>query len=50
MKLFSMGFTLRLQARQGRTTIVIAHRLSTIKSADVIYAMDQGKVSGQTKN
>ncbi|KAK6165545.1 hypothetical protein SNE40_022454 [Patella caerulea] len=31
-------------ARQGRTTIVIAHRLSTIKSADVIYALQDGVV------
>ncbi|MEQ3552140.1 ABC transporter ATP-binding protein [Pseudonocardia nematodicida] len=28
----------------GRTTIAIAHRLSTILSADVIFAMDRGRV------
>jgi ATP-binding cassette, subfamily B, bacterial len=28
----------------GRTTIAIAHRLSTIRAADVIFAMDHGKV------
>ena len=30
--------------QQGRTTLVIAHRLSTIESADVIVAMDQGRI------
>lgn len=29
----------------GRTTFVIAHRLSTIKNADMIIAMDGGKVA-----
>ena len=29
---------------RDRTTLVIAHRLSTIMSADVIYAIDKGKV------
>ena len=29
---------------RGRTTMVIAHRLSTILSADVIYAIDRGKI------
>jgi len=29
----------------GRTTFVIAHRLSTIKNADMIIAMDAGKVA-----
>jgi ABC-type multidrug transport system ATPase subunit len=33
------------RARQGRTTIIIAHRLSTIINADVIFTMDNGKVS-----
>ena len=28
----------------GRTTIVIAHRLSTVRRADVIVAMEQGRV------
>ena len=28
----------------GRTTIAIAHRLSTIRAADVIFAMDHGKI------
>ena len=27
-----------------RTTLVIAHRLSTIMAADVIYAMDHGRI------
>jgi ATP-binding cassette subfamily B protein len=29
----------------GRSSIVIAHRLSTIRHADVIFVMDQGKVT-----
>jgi ABC-type multidrug transport system fused ATPase/permease subunit len=29
---------------KGRTVLVIAHRLSTIEHADVIYAVDDGKV------
>ncbi len=29
---------------KGRTTIVIAHRLSTIRAADMIVAMDKGRV------
>jgi subfamily B ATP-binding cassette protein MsbA len=28
----------------GRTTIVIAHRLSTVQGADVIHALDRGRV------
>ena len=28
----------------GRTTIAVAHRLSTIRSADVIFAVDEGRV------
>ena len=31
-------------AMQGRTTIVIAHRLSTIENADLILAMDKGRI------
>ena len=31
----------------GRTTIAIAHRLSTILSADVIFAVDQGRIVEQ---
>ena len=29
---------------RGRTTFVIAHRLSTIKNADMIIAIDHGKI------
>jgi subfamily B ATP-binding cassette protein MsbA len=29
---------------KGRTTIVIAHRLSTIRAADMIVALDKGRV------
>ena len=29
---------------KGRTTIAIAHRLSTILSADVIFAVDHGRI------
>ncbi|MCY4654439.1 MAG: ATP-binding cassette domain-containing protein, partial [Dehalococcoidia bacterium] len=29
---------------KGRTTIAIAHRLSTILSADVIFAVDEGRI------
>jgi ABC-type multidrug transport system ATPase subunit len=32
------------RARSGRTTIVVAHRLTTIRSADLIVAIDQGRV------
>jgi subfamily B ATP-binding cassette protein MsbA len=31
--------------QRGRTTIVIAHRLSTIENADVIVAMQDGKIT-----
>jgi ATP-binding cassette subfamily B protein len=33
--------------RQGRTSFVIAHRLSTIRDADVIVAMEHGRVVEQ---
>ena len=33
-----------LALMRGRTSFVIAHRLSTIRTADVILAMDQGKI------
>ena len=32
------------KAKEGRTTIVIAHRLSTIQTADLIVALDKGRV------
>jgi ABC-type multidrug transport system ATPase subunit len=32
------------KAKEGRTTIVIAHRLSTIRNADLIIALEMGKV------
>ncbi len=32
------------KARFGRTTIIVAHRLSTILNADVIFAIDKGKI------
>jgi len=32
------------KARHGRTTVVVAHRLSTIRSADMIVAVDAGRV------
>jgi len=31
-------------ARAGRTTVVVAHRLSTIRTADIIMAIEKGKV------
>jgi ATP-binding cassette subfamily B protein len=32
------------RATQNRTTLAIAHRLSTIRSADVIFAIDDGRL------
>jgi subfamily B ATP-binding cassette protein MsbA len=32
---------------KGRTTIVIAHRLSTVRDADLIVAMDRGRIVEQ---
>merc|ERR1712037_714334 len=31
-------------ARTGRTTLVVAHRLTTIRTADIIVAIEEGKV------
>jgi len=33
------------KASQGRTTIIVAHRLSTIKNADIIFAIEKGKIA-----
>jgi subfamily B ATP-binding cassette protein MsbA len=33
--------------REGRTTLVIAHRLSTVRDADLIVAMEGGRVAEQ---
>lgn len=35
------------KARQGRTTLIVAHRLSTIRNADVLVAINDGKVQEQ---
>jgi ATP-binding cassette subfamily B protein len=35
------------QVMRGRTTIAIAHRLSTILAADVIFALDRGRLVAQ---
>ena len=35
---------------KGRTTIAIAHRLSTILSADVIFAVDEGRIVEQGRH
>ena len=32
---------------RGRTTVAIAHRLSTIMAADVIFALDHGRILEQ---
>ena len=32
------------KARTGRTTLVVAHRLTTIRTADIIVAIEEGKV------
>ena len=35
------------KARAGRTTLVVAHRLTTIRTADIIVAIEEGKVKEQ---
>lgn len=35
---------------QDRTTLIIAHRLSAIKQADLIYVLDDGKISQSGKH
>jgi ATP-binding cassette subfamily B protein len=37
--------TLKDLARQGKTIIIIAHRLSTVKDADIILALENGKLA-----
>merc|ERR1719309_1831207 len=32
-------------ATEGRTSITIAHRLSTVKNCDIIFVVNQGKIS-----
>ena len=34
-----------VRLRAGRTTIVVAHRLSTVRDADLVVAMDAGRVA-----
>ena len=34
-----------MQARQGRTTIVVAHRLSTVQTANMIAAIQDGRIT-----
>ena len=32
---------------KGRTSVVIAHRLSTVRHADMVFVIDQGRITEQ---
>ncbi|CAH1394580.1 unnamed protein product [Nezara viridula] len=46
LDLYSEGIVQKAldNAMQGRTTLIIAHRMSTVRKADVIYAINEGRV------